>query len=205
MIRIRVDQTAGRHVGVADGLDFFRPVLARDFVEAGKHAIQQLDQFGWRKPGRYRREADDVGKQHRHVVEAFRDDADLLLELFGNLGGQHVEQQPLVFAKQVVERQMRFHPRQQFVRAERLGDIVDGAELEAAHDVRRLGLGRQEDDRNFTPRGRSLDALACFKAVHLRHHDVEEDQIGPNALQRLERLPAVDGDADLVSLRLEDR
>ena len=42
---------------------------------------------------------------------------------------------------------------------------------------------------------------AGLEAVHLRHHHVEEDQVGPDLLDHLQRLPAVRGDADLVALR----
>ena len=48
MVRIRLDQSAGDHVGVADGLDLLQPVLAGELVEAGEDAIQQLDQLGGR-------------------------------------------------------------------------------------------------------------------------------------------------------------
>ena len=36
-------QAAGNHVGIADGLDFFQPVLLRQFVEGGKYPVQHRE------------------------------------------------------------------------------------------------------------------------------------------------------------------
>ena len=64
---------------------------------------------------------------------------------------------------------------QQHGDAERLGDIVIGARLEAENGVRIAILRRQHDDRA----GKSVLAqqLAGFAAIHIRQPDIEQDQI----------------------------
>jgi hypothetical protein len=99
---------------------------------------------------------------------------------------------------------MRVHPRQQLVGVKRLGHVVHCAELEATHDVARLGLRGQEDDRDVAPLRRSLDTRAGLETVHLRHHDVQQDQVRPHRGQHVERLSAVGGDADRVAFFPQD-
>ena len=49
----------------------------------------------------------------------------------------------------------------------------------------------------------ALRRAAGLETVHLRHDDVEQDEIGPQAGDQIERLPAAGGDADLVALVFE--
>ena len=78
---------------------------------------------------------------------------------------------------QIANRQVRPDAREHFLRLERLVDEIDGAELEPAHLLARLGQRRQKDDRDDRACARRLSACAGLEAVHLRHHDVEQDQI----------------------------
>src|SRR5262245_5057494 len=98
---------------------------------------------------------------------------------------------------------MRVHAGQQLVGIERLAHIVHGAQFEPLDDVGSLGLGRQEDDRNLAPLLGGLKLPASLKAVHLRHHNVQQDEVGPYSAYHIERLAAVGGDADLVAPFLE--
>ena len=50
----------------------------------------------------------------------------------------------------------------------------------------------------------SLEPAAGLEAVHLRHHDVQQDEVGLHAGQHLERLLAVCGDTDLVAFALQN-
>ena len=86
---------------------------------------------------------------------------------------------------------------------ERLGDVVVGAGVEALHQRLGLGLRGDEDDRCEPLAVAALDALARLEAVHPRHHDVEEHQIGLLRLERLDRVDSVRRLEDLVALRLE--
>lgn len=57
---------------------------------------------------------------------------------------------------------------------EGLGYVVVRAKCESDHGVRLFIFGRKEDDRHI----RELaNPSACFKAVHLGHHDIKDEQV----------------------------
>jgi len=63
-------------------------------------------------------------------------------------------------------------------RVDGFDDVVVGADLEGA-DLFRRGVDRgHEEDRDIGPGGIGLDASAVSKAIHARHDDIEEDEIG---------------------------
>jgi hypothetical protein len=70
------------------------------------------------------------------------------LEPVGDGGGQHVQQPTLIVATQPVHRKVGLHPCQQFVRVERLGDVVHGTDLEALQNLNRLRQGGEENHRD---------------------------------------------------------
>jgi hypothetical protein len=49
-----------------------------------------------------------------------------------------------------------------------------------------------------------LDLAAGLETIHLRHHDVQQHEVGTEARQEIDGLPAVGGHARLVSVVLED-
>ena len=75
--------------------------------------------------------------------------------------------------------------RQQFRRAERLGDVIVGAGVERGHFIL-LGIAhRQHDDRDL---GAGADGAARLQAAHPRHVHVEQNQVEAvraNGIQRL--------------------
>ena len=74
---------------------------------------------------------------------------------------------------------------------EGLRDVPDRAELVAVQVVRLLGARRQEDDRQLA-RGLVTAQLAGdLPAVEVRHHHVEQDEVGQQLSRQLERLLAV--------------
>ena len=79
--------------------------------------------------------------------------------------------------------QQRRHARAQFLRAERLGDVVVGAELEARDAIGFLAARRQHDDRNGGDRRIGAHRLADEQAVHAGQHQVEDDEIGRRLAQ----------------------
>jgi len=95
----------------------------------------------------------------------------------------------------------RLHPGRELPRAERLRDVVVGADLEADDAVDLTGARREEDDR----RGMSLaDLLAQVEPGDVGQADIDQDQV--EALPRDERqdgqsLRETDG---LQTFRLED-
>ena len=95
--------------------------------------------------------------------------------------------------------QQRGDPRGQLLRAERLGDVVVGAELEARDAIGFFAARRQHDDRDRRGRRIGAQRLADPQAVQPRQHQIEDDEIDRLAPQprqhvaarrrRLDRVP----------------
>ena len=73
--------------------------------------------------------------------------------------------------------QVRLHPRQQLPDPERLGDEVGGAQAQRADGGLFRRHGRDHEHRQVLEAGIGLDPLQQLQAVHLGHHDVEQQQI----------------------------
>ena len=86
---------------------------------------------------------------------------------------------------------------------ERLGHIVVGAGVEAAHAVRLLAARGQHDDRQVAGLGLAPDAAAHLDARQLGQHPVQQHQIGQPLVDLQHALLAVGGDDDAVALFLE--
>ena len=85
----------------------------------------------------------------------------------------------------------RAHPRHELVRAERLRQVVVGADLEADDAVGLLGTGREHDDRNRRRLVRSAaDETADLEAVDVRQHEIQDHQIGRPRADGRERVAA---------------
>ncbi len=93
--------------------------------------------------------------------------------------------------------------RHQLGRRERLGDVVVGAGVEAAHAIALLTARRQHDDRQVGGGGLAAQLPANLDPRHQRQHPVEQDEIGRVVLHRGERLLAVIGDRDVEACLLE--
>ena len=104
-------------------------MVVGEFIKPGENTVQRLNQFGGRKPRGQGRKCDNVGEENRDVVEALRDDTGLLFEFVGDGSRQHVEEQALVLPVEVIEGEMGVHACQQFVRVERLCDVIVGTEF----------------------------------------------------------------------------
>ena len=83
-----------------------------------------------------------------------------------------------------LDAEQRAHAGDQRCLLERLGEIVVAAGLEAMDDVARVGFGGHEDDRDEAKRCIPLELLQHRDAVELRHHDVEQDEIGLELARR---------------------
>lgn len=81
----------------------------------------------------------------------------------------------------------------EFAGAERLGDVIVGAEFETQNAVDFGGPGGEHDDGDAGGGGVAAEELADFQAVHLGEHDVEEDEIGGIEAGGLEGFGAVGG------------
>ena len=63
-------------------------------------------------------------------------------------------------------------------RSERLGDVVHCPGLESSGLILSLIHGGDEDDRNVSGSGVGLESPAHLEAVNIRHHDVQQDEVG---------------------------
>jgi hypothetical protein len=94
--------------------------------------------------------------------------------------------------------QQALHPAEQLAPVDRLGEEVVGARLEALDALGRLGRGDEDHGKKRGLRIRPQPA-AELVAVHARHHDVGDYEVGRAGAHRLERLFAVERDLDLVA------
>ena len=111
---------------------------------------------------------------------------------------------------QLLAGQRRPHPAKhgadagdQLARAERLGDIIVGAGLEAADAVALLAARGQHDDRHVGRRRAAAQAAADFDPADALDHPVEEDDVGPHFIGQHQRFLAVAGAGHLVTCALE--
>jgi len=63
-------------------------------------------------------------------------------------------------------------------RADRLGDVIDCAKVEANFLVFIGGHGGDENHRDVAGFGNLAQLLQRLVAVHAGHHDIEQDQVG---------------------------
>ena len=104
-----------------------------------------------------------------------------------------------------VPAQDRLDPQDDLARAERLGDVVVGAELEADDAVELLALRGQHDERQAGGRGVALEQARELEAVEARQHQIEDDEVGETAANRLESAvaPAFDRHSEAGALEVE--
>ena len=74
---------------------------------------------------------------------------------------------------------MRFDPRQNLFRLDRLGDVIHRPQFQPFHLVNRLRERGHEHDRNIAGALVRFQPPARLKAVNARHHDIEQNQIRP--------------------------
>ena len=69
--------------------------------------------------------------------------------------------------------------------AEGFGNVVVGTHLQANQLIGLVDARRQHDDWHV---GVATNRASHLHAVHFRHHQVENDQVWPHAVERLNRL-----------------
>ena len=77
-----------------------------------------------------------------------------------------------------VAAQHRLDPQNHLARAERLRDVVVGAELETDDAVELLALGGEHDERQAGGRGIALEQPRELEAVEAGEHQIEHDEVG---------------------------
>ena len=93
--------------------------------------------------------------------------------------------------------------RGQLERVERLRDVVNAADVEAAGAVAELGPRGEEDDRDAARRPVEEELLGDAPAVEPGHHHVEEDHVRPLRPRLVEAARAVGRLEDVHALGLE--
>src|SRR6185503_20347378 len=71
--------------------------------------------------------------------------------------------------------EQRANSREQFLKGERLDQIVVGSAVEAAHAVFHGVASREQEDRSF--KTSLADGREDLKAIAARQHQVEQDQV----------------------------
>ena len=99
--------------------------------------------------------------------------------------------------------QDRLHAEQELAHAERLHDVVVGAELEADDAIDLLALRGEHDDLGVARRRVALQRLADLGARDVGQHEVEQDEVGPLLAREAEPFFALARDEDLVALLAE--
>ncbi len=75
----------------------------------------------------------------------------------------------------------RTDPRNELAEAERLDDVVVGAELEADDPIDLLALGGDDDDRDVRA---GAQLAADRESVDIGQSEVEQDEVGPACVER---------------------
>ncbi|MNT45255.1 hypothetical protein D3C72_1818290 [compost metagenome] len=88
---------------------------------------------------------------------------------------------------------MRAHAGAHDGRADRLGDVIDGARVKTVRLVLHVAQGGDENDGNGRRGRHGLQLAAHFIARHGGHHDVEQDQFDGIVLRQFQRLLAILG------------
>ena len=97
----------------------------------------------------------------------------------------------------------RLDPEDELGRAERLGQVVVGAVLQARDPVERGASRRQDEDRGGGGLVVAPDGPDDRPPVELREHEVEDDEGRPVAFDRVERSRAVRGGHHAEAVALE--
>src|SRR5262249_49375334 len=86
----------------------------------------------------------------------------------------------------------------ELARAERLGDVVVGAEFQAQHLLAFVSLSREQDDGSADPAPPEL--TANIEAVNGPEHHIQQDQVEPAGGAELQAEFAIAGDLCLVPM-----
>src|SRR5580658_3780560 len=93
-----------------------------------------------------------------------------------------------------------FHARNEFARAERFGDVIVGAELEAHDAIGFFALGGENQNRYAVERDFLADFLADFQAGKFRQHQVEHQEIRRGFADLRKACGAIPAGGDLVTV-----
>ena len=114
-----------------------------------------------------------------------------------------LERDPLEAIAGEFQAHVRLHPRQQFLGDEGLGDVVHGARVERAQQQVAI-LRRGEEDRGHAVHCRDLlQRRQQFEAIHAGHHHVQQDEVRSRFGSQRQRVDAVVGAVDPVTVAFQ--
>src|SRR5262249_43509252 len=87
----------------------------------------------------------------------------------------------------------------------RFGEILVGTGIESSHDIFAVHLCRHQNDGQEGKSGVALKSAAGLDTVELRHHHVEENEVGTMLLDRSQRLLTVSSLEGLVAMPFQPR
>ena len=149
------------------------------------------------------REVADVGEHDRRPQVPAAERKARLLEVVRHLCGCEAPHQLPLLVTQLLLGEPRADAGAQEHRVDWLAQIVLRAELDAANDVLQSLDGRRDDDGHVAQVRVGDDLFEDLEAVHLRHLDVEQDEVEGLAPQPVEGDPSVLGKLDAMALRLD--
>ncbi len=161
-----------RAAGVAVAPDIREQEVPREHAPAVLHQVLEQQEFLGGQP---------------HRLAAVGDDVALAVEFDGPVDHRGAPGlRPALRAPQ-----QGADPGHELARAERLRDVVVGAELEAHDPVGLLGAGGQHDDGQRARLGRPAEGAADLQAVDAGQHEVEDDEVRHAGADEGEGLAAV--------------
>src|SRR6185436_10610257 len=127
---------------------------------------------------------DPPGILHEMIQQAIFGGTQLnQLALQPDFAAVEIDFEPFIDLDDIVHRTTRalgatndgFDTADHFTRAERLGDVIIGTQLESAYAVILFTLGGEHDDRHIAA---LADGFEYFEAIDIGHHHIQQNEIG---------------------------
>ncbi len=84
--------------------------------------------------------------------------------------------------------------------ADGLGDIIHRSQLKATGLIGHIAFAGDENHRNIPRRLVCLQMAAHLVTIHVRHHHIQQNQIGMLGARHFQRLGAAGGDGDAIAV-----
>ncbi len=192
------------HQAVADGLQLQQPELVKLRFESQEQGVEPSHHLFGRVPSAPLREADQVGKEDRGLLDPPWFEAAGRLQFPSHVRWQQNFEQPVAalfltprVQQGALESQLRSDASQQQGGADRLVDVIDCTCSETAFLVVDARPRGEEQHGHIGHARKGSQPLACLVAVHARHHDVEYDGMRTLGVRDRDSARAGVGDANL--------
>lgn len=178
----------------------FQAVLFRKQIEPRENLVQHISDLLGVDVVRERRKADEVGKKHGGIGAGVDDIDFALFHAFSDGLGQNGEEElfgPLLLGLKLIEEEFGLggiaDTEDHVLQVDGLAQEVIGPGGNSNDPLLPIGEGGHHQHGDGGGLRVVLHAAADFEAVHLRHHEIEQDDIGRTGGDFLEGLQAVCG------------